>query len=144
MSVFICQKVINQRYFLKYGMVQDSVTCLFGTQAKKHFFHKSARCVLAYEVFISLDPLKLITLKCSFCAYEFQFISDWMKGDPRNQAIIVHYDGWNPNNTSNRNSIASITITPACVLKHNRSLSQNSFVPCLRNIHTNMMHFSSH
>ena len=51
-----------------------------------------------------------------------------MKGDPRNQAVIVHYDGWNPNSTSNRNSIASITITPACVSKQNRSLSQNSFV----------------
>ena len=74
------------------------------------------------------NPLNLITLKCSSCAHEFQFVPDWMTGDPRNQAIIVHYDGWNPNNTSNRNSIASITITPACASKHNRSLSQNSFV----------------
>ena len=75
-----------------------------------------------------LNPLNLITLKCSSCAHEFQFVPDWMTGDPQNQAIIVHYDGWNPNNTSNRNSIASITITPACASKHNRSLSQNSFV----------------
>ena len=96
--------------------------------------HKCPLCahiIPASDISDLSDPfhsLELITMKCSSCAHEFKFTPDWMRGDPRNQAIIVHYDGWNPNNTSSRNSIASITITPACVSKQKRSLSENSFV----------------
>ena len=50
-----------------------------------------------------------------------------MTGDPRNQAIIAHYDG-DPNNTSNRNSIAPLTISPARSTKAERAMCVNASV----------------
>lgn len=56
-----------------------------------------------------------------------------MKGDPQNQAIVIHYDGWNPNASSSDNSVAAITITHACMSKVNRAESKYarvySFIP---------------
>ena len=49
-------------------------------------------------------------------------------GDPRNQAIIIHEDGWNPNSTSAHHSIAVITIAHACMKKANHSSGSNANV----------------
>ena len=79
------------------------------------------------------SPQSPITIVCTCCAQKFTFTPEWMTGDPRNQAIIAHYDGWNPNNTSSRNSIASLTISPACSTKADRAMCENasvySFIP---------------
>ena len=52
------------------------------------------------------------------------------RGDLRNQAIIIHEDGWNPNSTSAQHSIS---ITHACMKKANHSSGSNarvySFIP---------------
>ena len=56
-----------------------------------------------------------------------------MKGDPRNQAVIIHEDGWAPHNTSAQHSVAAITITHACMTKVERANSKHakvfSFIP---------------
>ena len=56
-----------------------------------------------------------------------------MRGDPRNQAIIIREDGWNPHSTSSSYSIAAIRFTNATMSKLNRSHSSNakvySFIP---------------
>ena len=74
------------------------------------------------------NPQSPITMVCTCCAHEFAFTPEWMTGDPRNQAIIAHYDGWDPNNTSNRNSIASLTISPAYSTKAERATCVNASV----------------
>ena len=51
-----------------------------------------------------------------------------MKGDPRNQAIIVHEDGWAPHSTSSAHSVAAITISTACATKLHRSSESSSRV----------------
>ena len=57
----------------------------------------------------------------------------YMRGDPRNQAIIIREDGWNPHSTSSSFSIAAIRFTNATMSKLNRSHSSNakvySFIP---------------
>ena len=56
-----------------------------------------------------------------------------MAGDPRNQAILIHEDGWASHATSSKHSVAAITITKACMSKLDRSANKNaqvySFVP---------------
>ena len=56
-----------------------------------------------------------------------------MRGDPRNQAVIIHEDGWAPHNTSAQHSVAAITITHACMTKVERANSKHanlySFIP---------------
>ena len=39
----------------------------------------------------------------------------YIKGDPRNQAVLIHFDGWNPQSTSSSHSLATITIANACM-----------------------------
>lgn len=56
-----------------------------------------------------------------------------MRGDPRNQAVIIHEDGWAPHNTSAQHSVAAITVTHACMTKVERANSKHakvySFIP---------------
>ena len=56
-----------------------------------------------------------------------------MRGDPRNQAVIIHEDGWAPHNTSAQHSVAAITITHACMTKVEWANSKHakvySFIP---------------
>ena len=70
---------------------------------------------------------------CKVCSTALFITPRVMKGDPRNQAIILHYDGWAPHSTSSAHSIAAITVTRACMNKLNRSEARNarviSFVP---------------
>ena len=51
-----------------------------------------------------------------------------MNGDLRNQALIIHYDGWCPHSTSSKSSVAAITVTHACTTKLNRSHGNNALV----------------
>ena len=55
----------------------------------------------------------VMQLYCPHCSSEFYCTPRTACGDPRNQPIIIHEDGWNPNSTSARHSIAAITITHA-------------------------------
>lgn len=75
----------------------------------------------------------LVCTHCPHCSREFYYTPQMACGDPRNQAIIIHEDGWNPNSTSARHSIAAITITHACMTKADRSSGSNarvySFIP---------------
>ena len=53
-----------------------------------------------------------------------------MKGDPRNQSILIHIEGWNPQSTSAKHSIA---ISHDTMQKANRADGKNtsisSFIP---------------
>lgn len=40
-----------------------------------------------------------------------------MRGDPRNQGIVIHKDGWKPSDHLNKYSIAAITISHATMPK---------------------------
>ena len=75
----------------------------------------------------------LVSLKCTKCAHEVTFYRRTVRGDPRNQAVIIHEDGWCSFSTSSSNSIAAITITHACMSKTDRSDASNarvySFIP---------------
>ena len=78
----------------------------------------------------SNSQLSLICPACrSLCIFEPRY----MRGDPRNQAILIHEDGWAPHSTSSRHSIAAITITKGCMSKldrcANKSAQVYSFVP---------------
>ena len=71
---------------------------------------------------------------CPHCSSEFYYTPQMARGDPHNQPIIIHEDGWDPNSTSSaRHSIAAITIMHACMKKANRSSGSNarvySFIP---------------
>lgn len=74
-----------------------------------------------------------ITLTCAVCKSENILVPRYMQGDPRNQAILIHKDGWAPHSTSSKHSIAAITITKACMSKLDRSRNKNaqvySFIP---------------
>ena len=74
-----------------------------------------------------------VCLKCTKCTREIRFYQRTVRGDPRNQAIIIHEDGWCSFSTSTSNSIAAITITHACMSKADRSDANHarvySFVP---------------
>ena len=45
-----------------------------------------------------------IELECSVCYYKFQHVVQRTKGDPRNIALMGHYDGWQPFVTSSKHS----------------------------------------
>lgn len=72
-------------------------------------------------------------LKCKRCNKEFVCYQRTVRGDPRNQAIVIHEDGWCSFSTSSKSSIAAITITHGCMSKADRSESDNarvySFIP---------------
>ena len=49
-----------------------------------------------------------IELECSVCYNKFQHIIKRAKGDPRNIALIGHYDGWQPFSTSSKHSSGEV------------------------------------
>ena len=73
------------------------------------------------------------TIQCTHCLNSFEHEKTNAYGDPRNQAIIIHEDGWNPHSTSSAHSIAAITVRFGCMSKANRSNVPDamvySFVP---------------
>ena len=58
---------------------------------------------------------------CPHCNEFFSFSPQYMFGDPRNQAILIHEDGWNPHIHWGHHSIATITVTHGCMSKAERS-----------------------
>ena len=77
--------------------------------------------------------LNQVFVTCQHCNCEFVTSQQTMRGDPRNQAIIIHEDGWNPQTTSAKHSIAAITISHATMRKALRSDGRTarvySFIP---------------
>jgi len=69
-----------------------------------------------------------VQIRCPHCKAKQFVVPCYMRGDPRNQAIIIHEDGWNPHSTSSRFSRAAITITNTSMSKLNRSHSNNAKV----------------
>ena len=73
------------------------------------------------------------SLVCDDCCNQITLLPCFMKGDPRNQAIIIHEDGWAPHSTSSLHSVAAITISRACLSKLSRSSGTScqvySFIP---------------
>ena len=69
-----------------------------------------------------------VEVSCPHCHSTFDCTLQYTFGDPRNQAIIIHEDGWSPHSTSARHSIAAITISHACMSKADRCDANNSRV----------------
>ena len=69
------------------------------------------RCPLCTEI-ISTDTLALITaeqnapshIECIYCYRRFSYCPKYAYGDPRNIALIGHWDGWQPFSTSAKHS----------------------------------------
>ena len=82
---------------------------------------------------INTIPIEKISMVCSACCSIFEFTPRYMQGDPRNQAVIIHEDGWAPHSTSSAHSVAAITISTACSTKLHRSAESScrvySFIP---------------
>ena len=74
-----------------------------------------------------------LSVTCDGCRNIVNFHPNYMRGDPRNQAIIIHEDGWAPHTTSSAHSMAAITVSHACSSKLDRSSGSNcqvySFIP---------------
>ena len=66
-------------------------------------------------------------ITCHGCSKCFPAIPHKIKGDPQNQVLIIHEDGWNCFSTS-QSSMAAITITHACMNKLNCSSAKYSHV----------------
>ena len=45
-----------------------------------------------------------VTIHCPHCHYEFSYLPQCAYGDPRNIALIGHWDGWQPYSTSIKHS----------------------------------------
>ena len=59
-------------------------------------------------------------ITCYSCTNMFEPIVREVAGDPHNQVIIIHEDGWNSFSTS-QSTMAAITITRGCMSKSGRS-----------------------
>lgn len=74
-----------------------------------------------------------LSVVCPRCGKGFVTCPQTFKGDPRNQAIIIHMDGWNPHVSSAKHSITAINITHATMCKSLRADAKNvrvySFIP---------------
>ena len=70
-----------------------------------------------------------INVLCPHCKVALSYI----KGDPCNQAVLIHFHGWNLQSTSSSHSLATITIANACMRKSVRAGNNKSrvyaFVP---------------
>ena len=86
------------------------------------FCHRVIPAAVIQESFEMNAPIT-----CQGCCEKFPAIPRKVKGDPRNQALIIHEDGWNCFSTS-QSSMAAITITHACMNKFDRSSAKYSHV----------------
>ncbi len=74
------------------------------------------------------SSLCFVEVVCPACTAVVKVSPQYMQGDPRNQAVIIHEDGWAPHSTSAKHSVAAITITHACMTKLERSKGTNARV----------------
>ena len=96
----------------------------------------SCNSIIPATTISSGEPLERsaqFRIVCPTCISECHVVPRYMNGDPRNQAIIFHIDGWNPHSTSSKHSIAAITVSSACMSKLDRCANKNarvfSFIP---------------
>ena len=76
----------------------------------------------------SVLSFKQIDVQCPHCKSMQLIVPQYMVGDPRNQAILIHEDGWNPHIHWGHHSIGAITITHGCMNKVERSDGSNALV----------------
>ena len=62
------------------------------------------------------------------CSKTFNYTQSVAYGDPQNQVIIIHEDGWSPHSTSSVQSIVAITIAHGCMPNMDRSYDTNNRV----------------
>uniref|UniRef100_A0A1X7U041 Uncharacterized protein n=1 Tax=Amphimedon queenslandica TaxID=400682 RepID=A0A1X7U041_AMPQE len=71
---------------------------------------------------------------CPMCHSTCDYLLEFAKGDPRNIALIGHWDGWQPFSTSCKHSCGSIEVQVATMLREDRSKIEEvyvcGFVPC--------------
>ena len=102
---------------------------------KKKQFTLPVKCYLCSRIIPieQLDVTNGTSIQCPHCLNSFEYEKTCAYVDPRNQAIIIHEDGWNPHSTSSAHSISAITVSFGCMSKANRSNASNamvySFVP---------------
>lgn len=121
-----------------FGMDKDFAKCQFWDPTDEYLLPERCphcrKIVSATELEEQNSDAVVMQMYCPHCSSEFYYTPQMARGDPRNQPIIIHEDGWNPNSTSSaRHSIAAITIMHACMKKANRSSGSNarvySFIP---------------
>ena len=96
----------------------------------------NCKCIISKENLeqqMSDSGLTQVAITCSACKISHRYVPRYMKGDPRNQAIIIHEDGWASHSTSSKNSVAAITISKGCMSKLARAANKHaqvfSFIP---------------
>lgn len=81
----------------------------------------------------SMGSEQQLSVTCPHCHEVQVVLPKYARGDPRNQAIFLHYDGWNPQSTSAKHGIASISIAKGCMQKSeragNKEVQVYSFIP---------------
>ena len=74
-----------------------------------------------------------VRVQCPHYDNEQLITPNYVKGDPHNQAVLIHYDGWNPEATLSSHSLAAFTVSNACMQKSERAGNKMacvySFVP---------------
>ena len=95
----------------------------------------NCKCIISKQTLeqqISDPNSAQMSITCSVCKISHLYVPRHMKGDPRNQAVIIHEDGWAYHSTSSKNSVA-IAISKACMTKLGRTANKHaqvySFVP---------------
>ena len=86
--------------------------------------------MISSRIQIAIERKEPIT--CPECVQSFPAVPRRVTGDPRNQVVLIHEDGWNCFSTS-QFSMAAITITHGCMSKADRSDADyaqvHSFIP---------------
>ena len=74
-----------------------------------------------------------VVVNCPHCQKKFVTFRETFQGDPRNQAVVIHMDGWNPHVSSAKYSISAINIAHATMPKSLRADQKKihvySFIP---------------
>ena len=58
----------------------------------------------------STSETRSVTVHCSHCHTEFPYLLKYAHGDPRNVALLGHWDGWQPFSTSIKHSCGMILV----------------------------------
>ena len=104
--------------YLGFGALTKAMFCLIGAL----FCHAVVSASSIQEVSACERPVT-----CQNCSNSFHIVPREVVGDPRNQVVLIHEDGWNCFSTS-QTSMAAITITHGCMSKSERSDADNALV----------------
>lgn len=88
----------------------------FGTHKKSGCFQQDVPFVrrLLYNILelLGVDGQRSdhedVQIKCPYCATQFHHCLRYTRGDPRNIALIGHWDGWQPFSTSTKRSCGKV------------------------------------